>query len=351
MSQTSPRSLLNVALSSRSLYHLSKSFIYRVLHFTFNRSRRNVNGRLIKQLLTDDDLSTKVQEIRILWAPSPKLQAGEGSREDLDSLRRALPKLSRLKTFIWDAQYPIVSGLLETLQKHHPQCLLYTRHPASGNSAMTLPRLCASPCLFSFNVTLTTGQIQASKELRNILISAPKLRDLAVRIDQDLLDQLQGPSKLLHLRSLELSGAPDDPVRFPVNIAWSMLKRLSIQTSRFYPAVVPQLPCLESLRLRVLALDIWSVNHMLQDCKNLEVLDLIGHTQRGHTLEDSIWESVGKTVIALRIPEEYKGLGADEPPFSLDDMGRVIKHCRKLRSLGINLACNGREWVCLNFTS
>ena len=296
-------------------------------------------------------MSTKVQEIRILWAPSAKLRPGEGSKEDLDSLGQALPRLTRLKTFIWDAQYPIVSGLLETLQKHHPQCLLYTRHPASGNSAMTLPRLCASPCLFALNVTLTTGQIQASKELRHVLISAPKLRDLTIRIPQSLLDQLQGSFNLLHLRSLELSGVPSDSVRFPVNIAWSMLERLSIKTSLFYPDIVPQLPCLKSLRLQATSLGIWSVNRMLRSCKDLEVLDLSGRTPRGHTLEDSVWESVGKTVIALRIPEEHKGLGADEPPFSLDDMGRVIKYCRKLRSLGVNLACNGREWVCLSFTS
>ena len=343
--------MLNVALSSRSLYHLSKSFIYRVLHFTFNRSKRKVNGQLIKQLLTDDDLSTKVQEIHILWAPSPKLQPGEGSKEDLDSLGRALPRLTRLKTFIWDAQYPIVSGLLETLQKYHPQCLLYTRHPVSGNSAMTLPRLCASPCLFSFNVNLTDGQIQAHRELRNVLISAPKLRDLTIRNDADLQDQLHGLSKVLHLRSLELAEFPRDSLSIPVNIAWNMLERLSVKTGMFYPAVVPQLPCLKSLRLRATGLGIISVSHMLRSCKDLEVLDLTGRTQRGHTLEDSVWESIGKTVRALRIPEEHKGLGADEqPPFSLDDMGRVIKHCRKLRSLGVNLACNGREWVCLSFT-
>ena len=216
---------------------------------------------------------------------------------------------------------------------------------------MTLPRLCASPCLFSFNVTLTYGQIQASKELQNVLVSAPKLRDLAIRIDPTLLVQLQGSFKVLHLRSLELSNVPSDSVRFPVNIAWSMLERLSVKTSHFYPAVVPQLPCLKSLRVRATSIGTWSVNHMLRSCKDLEVLDLIGRTQRGHTLEDSVWERVGKTVIALRIPEEHKGLGADEPPFSLDDMGRVIKHCRKLRSLGVNLACNGREWVCLSFIS
>ena len=343
--------MLNVALSSRSLYHLSKNFIYRVLHFTFNRSRRNVNGRLIKQLLTDDDLSTKVQEIRILWAPSPKLQPGEGSKEDLDSLGRALPRLTRLKIFIWDAQYPIVSGLLETLQKHHPQCLLYTRHPASGNSAMTLPRLYASPCLFSFNVTLTAGQFQASKELRNVLISAPKLRDLTIRIDLTILDQLHGLFKPLHLRSLELSGVGPDFFQYQFDIAWSMLERLSVKCSNFNPAVVPRFPCLKSLRLRAISIGIWSVNSMLLNCKDLEVLDLIGRTQSGHTLQDSVWESVGKTLVAIRIPEPQKGGSPDGPRFPWDDMGRVRKHCRKLRSLGLNLACDGQEWVSLGFTS
>ena len=336
------------------MYHLSKSFIYRVIHFKFNRSRRNVNGRLIKQLLTDDDLSTKVQEIRILWAPSPKLQPGEGSKEDLDSLGRALPRLTRLKTFIWDAQYPIVSGLLETLQKHHPQCLLYTRHPASGNSAWTLPRLCASPCLFSFNVTLTTGQIQASEELRKVLISAPKLRDLTIHTDDVLLEQLQGSFKVLHLRplhlrSLELSGVAD--FLFPVYIAWSMLARLSVKASRFCPAVLPEFPCLKSLRLRVIAFDILELSKTLPKCKSLEVLDLIGCVQNTHTFGDSFWESVGKTLIALRIPEQRRGISVDAPRFSMDDMGCIVKHCRKLRSLGLNLACNGQEWVSSSSTS
>ena len=336
--------MLNVALSSRSLYHLSKSFIYRDLHFTFNRSRRNLNGRLIKQLLTDDDLSTKVQEIRILWAPSPKLQPGEGSKEDLDSLGRALPRLTRLKTFIWDAQYPIVSGLLETLEKHHPQCLLYTRHPASGNSAWTLPRLCASPCLFSFNVTLTTGQFQASKELQNVLISAPKLRDLTIHSADISIDQLQGSLKLLHLRSLELYGG-DDLFFFKFPVAWSMLERLSIDTVTLGSTDIPELSCLKSLRLRVPVWGILQLSNFLQNCKKLEVLDLIGCTRDMQTAKDSFWESVGKTLIALRLHEGEEEPPRDKPLLSLNDMRRIARNCRKLRSLGLDLACNGQEWV------
>lgn len=350
----SARSLLNVALSSRSLYHLSRSHIYRVLHFTFNRSRRAVNGRLIRRLLADDGLSAKVQEIRVLWAPSAKLQPGEGSKEDLELLVQALPKLTGLKAFIWDAQYPIIFWLLEMLQTHHPQCLLYTRHPASQNSAQTLRRLRTSPCLSSLDVTITIGQFLAFRQLQKVLASTPDLRDLSIASafnspsPQVSMYQEQVELKPLHLRSLELYGSIFDVFKLPV--AWSMLERLSLDSLSYLPHFVPDFAGLKSLRLR-------TTSHSnpvpllvaLQDCKKLESLDLTGFTGI-ICIADDFWGNLGKTLTKLRLHEDEKRDGiSTRHTLSVTDVGRIANYCPKLRSLGLDLACSGQEWVSFTF--
>ena len=73
-----------IMLTSRSLYRLLKSLLYRVIHFTFNRTRRDVNGRLIKQLLADDDLSATVREIRIPGLRPPNFKLGRVGKKILD---------------------------------------------------------------------------------------------------------------------------------------------------------------------------------------------------------------------------------------------------------------------------
>lgn len=332
------------------MFDFSRSFIYRVIHLTFNRSRRDVNGRLVKQLLTDDDLSAKVREIRILWAPSAKLQPGEGSKEDLELLGRALPRLTGLKTFIWDAQYPILSWLLKTLQTHHPQCLLYTRHPGSQDSAQTLPRLCASPCLFSLDVTLTSGQYQAFKELKKVLSSAPNLRDLTIasafNIPHVSPDDVRGKPQILLLRSLELYGPIFGLVKLP--IAWQMLERLSLDSVSYLPTFMPDFAGLKSLRLRAgdSGGNSEPLGIVLQECKKLEVLDLTGFTFCIRISEEGLWENAGKTLIKLRLHEdENVGRGGERLVLSFGDMGRITKYCRNLRSLGLDIQCNGQEWV------
>lgn len=345
LSEGSLKSLLNVALSSRSLYRLSRSFIYRVIRFTFNRSRRGVNGRLIKQLLADDDLSATVREIRIIWAPSAKLQPGEGSKEDLELLGRALPKLTALKTFIWDAQYPILSWLLENLQKHHPQCLLYTRYPASQDPAQTLPRLCASPCLFSLDVTLTNGQHQAVKELQKVLTSALNLRDLTITsaFDSSHLLPYQETEPLL-LRSLELWGCDIDISELPV--AWPMLERLSLDRLYFLPRLVPDFAGLKSLRLRARGSSRnLFLGRFLRGCRKLEVLDLTGFTSSIQRAKEDFWENPGKTLNKLRLHEEESldRLGEDLT-LSTMHVGRIAKYCGNLRTLGLDIQCDGHQW-------
>ena len=347
--------MLNVALSSRSLYHLAKSFIYRVIHFTFNRRRRSINGRLIRKLLAGDDFSVKVQEIRVLWAPSAKLQPGEGSKEDLELLGQVLPKLTGLKAFIWDAQYPILFWLLEMLQTHHPQCLLYTRHPASQDSAQTLPRLYTPSCLFSLEVAITNGQFLAFRELQKVLASTPKLRDLSIASafnsfsPQVSIYQEQEEPEPLHLRSLELYGRIFDVFKIPV--AWSMLERLSLDSLSYLPHFVPDFAGLKSLRLRntdhsnLVPLDV-----ALQDCKKLESLDLTGFTGIICTAKDAFWRNLGKTLTKLRLHEDEKLDGLSlRHTLSVKDVGRIAKYCPKLRSLGLDLACSGQEWVSFTF--
>ena len=350
LSQTSPRSLLNVALSSRSLNRLSKSFIYRVIHFTFNRSRRDVNGRLIRQLLNDEYLSAKVREIRIIWAPSAKLQPGEGSKEDLELLGQALSNLTGLKSFIWDAQYPVLAWLLERLQTSHPHCLLYARHPASQNSAQTLLRLRATPCLSSLDVTITIGQYQAFRELEKVLNSAPNLRDLTIASSFDMIYLLRteqrdlGP---LELRSLELYGSPLKFWRLPV--VWQKLERLSMDSISNFPDLASQFTGLKILRICLEGQQ--KVEHLaefLQNCTQLESLDLTGFTTYVQNSSPTFWQNVGKTLIKLRLHENEKpDMVEDRPVLSTTDLARIARYSRKLRSLGLDLQCNGQEWVSL----
>ena len=342
--------MLNVALSSKSLYRLSRSLIYRVVHFTFNRSRRCINGRLIKQLLADDVLSAKVREIRILWAPSAKLQPGEGSKEDLEQLGQALPRLQGLKTFVWDAQYPILSWLLEALQKHHPQCLLYIRHPASQDSARTLPRLCGSPGLFALDVTLDRGQLQAFEELQKILYHTPNLRDLTITSAfitpfNSVIREVR-KAEPLRLRSLELYGHGFDEPRRPV--VWPMLERLSLNWRSSLPSAIPDFSGLKSLALRIKNVsDGLLLGTILQSCKRLENLDLSGHISI--IAENDLWESVGKTLIKLRLHEEEVLNRVDGTAVLYSTvMGCIAGHCRNLRSLGLDLECNGQQWVSCN---
>ena len=347
LSYTSSKSLLNVALSSRSLYRLSKSLIYRVIHFTFKRSRRRVNGRLIKQLLADDELSAKVREIRILWAPSANLQPGEGSKQDLELLGQALPKLNGLKTFIWDAQYPILSWLLEALQIQHPRCLLYIRHPASQDSAQTLPRLCGSPCLFALDVTLIKGQFQAFRGIEKVLYSASNLRDLTVASAGEgrlTVYSEQSESELFRLRSLEIYGPLFDTFKLP--IVWPMLERLSLDRIPPFPSGIPDFSGLKSLKLRIHdSGDRVLLGTILQSCKRLESLDLSGGIR--DVAANDFWESLGKTLTKLRLHEEVVScrIGESDLP---QVMGCIAGHCRNLRSLGLGLQCNGQEWVSLN---
>lgn len=349
LSRTSPRSMLNVALSSRSLYHLSKSIIYRVIHFTFNRSRRDINGRLIRNILDDDDLSAKIQEIRVLWAPSAKLQPGEGSKEDLELLGQALPKLTGLKAFIWDAQYPILSWLLEELQTHHPQCLLYNRHPMSQDSAQTLPRLCTSSCLASLDVTINTEQIQAYRAFQKVIESAPNLRDLSISSAPHSPNvspyKELGTSNLVHLRSLELYDRNLDIRKFPVE--WSSVERLSLDGGYFLADLVPDFARLKSLKLENgYSCHVVLLVEALQNCNKLESLDLTGYSEIIHVAGEPFWGNLGKTLTKLRLHEEEKpNRVGKRPTLSIEDMGRLAKSCHNLRSLGLDLPCNGQEWV------
>ena len=340
LSQSSSTSLLNVALSSKSLYHLSRSFIYSIIRFTFNRSRRAINGRLIKQLLGDENLSAKVREIRILWAP-PK-----NGQEDLELLGQALPKMTGLKTFIWDAQYPILSWLLEALQKQHPQCLLYIHHPASIDSAQNLQRLHGSAGLFSLDATLDFGQYEALVVLQKVLNSLPNLRDLTVAYGpysrNVTSNQEQKDPKTLRLRSLEIYGGV--PHAMKLSVAWPVLERLSLDSSYYFGAFEVDFSGLKILRLRMV--NGYPLDSALKSCKKLEILDLTGSINMVWLADDDLWASVGKTLIKLRLHEdEFFNKEGRRNVLSPTDMERIAKHCPNLRSLGLDLECNGQEWV------
>lgn len=243
----------------QSLYRSSKSLIYRVIPILFTRKRRETNGRLIQQLLTDSDLSAKIREIRILWAPSANLQHGEGSREDLELLGEALPRLTGLETFLWDAQYPILQWLLDALYTHAPHCKLYTRAPARKDPVRSLSKLCDSPCLYSLDVAFSPGDVYAFTRLREVVASSKRLKDLAVVWEEGnhaltwsrSLQLLLTP---LQLRSLELDGPMKGTTKedsWQWSVDWPTLERLSCTNISFLPILASQLTGLKSLRLRV----------------------------------------------------------------------------------------------------
>ena len=334
---------------------MSRSFIYRDVHFTFNRSRRDINGRLIRQLLADHDLCNKVQQIRILWAPSAKLQPGEGSKEEFELLRQALPKLAGLRTFVWDAQYPILSWLLEALQRHHPNCRLYYRHPASQDSARTLPRLRDSPCLFSLDVTLPVEQVQAQHELQKVLVTAPSLTDLTIASTSHSPHVVplvkEEEYQRLNLRSLEFYGP--DFHSFMFYVVWTTLERLSLDTLSLDTLsldtlslnlmFMPSFPNLRSFKLRIQdSATSMFLGAVLRSCKKLETLDLTCCHSTPQLADKGLWESVGKSLIKLRLHGEEARRRAVIPS---NTMGFVAMYCSSLRSLGLDLGCSEQEWV------
>jgi len=247
---TSPDALLNVALTCKTFYELSKTLIYRNVHLTFNRNRRMINGSLIRRLLEDNSLSKNVRCVRIRWAPNASLQSGEGSKEDLALLGQALPKLVGLHTFVWDAQYPIVSWLLDVLRSSHPECMMYIRHPPNQDAARTLSRLRDLPKLHALDASFLGGQLLAYHELGQLLMSS-SIRDLAITSPGEqqailqVLWDLPGP---LHLRSLDIDGIMVHLADLP--IAWSRVTSLRISTGADWFGRLPQFRDLRSLELR-----------------------------------------------------------------------------------------------------
>jgi len=349
----SPGSLLNVALTCKIFYNLSKNFIYKTVYFTFNRSRRITNGALVRRLLEDDDLSRKVRCVRIHWAPNASLQSGEGSKEDLALLGRALPKLFALHTFIWDAQYPIVSWLVDIVRSSHPECTVYIRHPPVQDATRTLSRLQDLPKLHALDASFLDGQFLAYKELRKLLTSS-SIRDLTVTSPGDQIAILQVLWKLpgpLHLRSLEINGIQIHLEELP--IAWTRVESLAIHTDAGCLAGLPRFDELRSLELRLnISSDQLSFNQFVQSCQRLEVLVVTEYRNPARDWGLSQWRHLGKTLLKLKLHEEEMHDAVhhgQDLTVGLSDstMMLIATWCPRLRSLGIDLVFE-EGWVSLD---
>ena len=266
----------------------------------------------------------------------------------------------------------------DILHKNHPQCLLYIFHPATPNSGLaanSLSYLRASPCLFSLHVNFQSRQSQVFRELQEVVKSAPNLRDLTItsspcgpRLEPDQKQwESERETEALHLRSLEVYNV-FDPFVLPVE--WSTLERLSMDESSLAPLSYPRLSGLKSFRLHRLRYEesqppsfrlqrllveksqsLFSLSSMLKYSKSLEVLDLTGYLSELRLEEDNLWESIGKSLVRLRLhqddPEKRLRKSLDDSPYlSSTIMKRITRHCRNLRSLGLDLICDGQEWVC-----
>ena len=154
-------------------------------------------------------------------------------------------------------------------------------------------------------------------------------------------------SEPLRLRSLELCGRIFDTFKLPV--AWSMLARLSIESLSYLPGLIPDFSGLKSLQLRIRdAGETVLLGVILKGCKKLEVLDLAGCISSIRMAEEGFWESIGKTLIKLRLHEESALNRGERALLYLTVIGCVAIHCRELRSLGLDLECDGQEWVSLS---
>jgi len=349
----SPGSLLNVALTCKIFYNLSKNFIYKTVYFTFNRSRRITNGALIRRLLEDDDSSRKVRCVRIHWAPNASLQSGEGSKEDLVLLGRALPKLFALHTFVWDAQYPIVSWLVDIVRSSHPECTVYIRHPPVQDATRTLSRLQDFPKLHALDASFLDGQFLAYKELGKLLTSS-SIRDLTVTSPGDQIAILQVLWKLpgaLHLRSLEINGIQIHLEELP--IAWTRLESLAIHTDAGCLAGLPRFDELRSLELRLnISSDQLSFNQFVQSCQRLEVLVVTAYRNPARDWGLSQWRHLGKTLLKLKLHEEEMHDAVHHGQdltvgLSDSNMMLIATGCPRLHSLGIDLVFD-EGWVSLD---
>ncbi len=328
-------------MTSKTLYSLSLRFIYRSISFTFNRNRRNINGVLIKRLLTDSDLCAKVREVEVLWAPNANLQPGEGSKVDLELLGQALPRMVGLNAFIWDAQYSIIPYLLDILRLHLPQCKLYAFHPPSQDSARTLPRLRGFPGLFSLDVALVAGQYAACHEIGELLNSTP-LTDLAIDTSDHFFNRTEPMLAPLRLRSLEMYSLQHS---WCPNISWSMLERLSMDNIFWLPRIASQLTNLKSLHLDIgKHYEYDFLISFLRTCGRLEVLDLTGYTQHVE-IEESLWRHLGKTLVKLRFREKRIFVDRRQTPNdAMKGLLTIARECPKLRSLGLEIEDN-RAWA------
>ena len=340
----SPRSLLNVSLSSKTLCRCARGLIYRVIHLTFTEKRREINRRLIDNLLGSNELCLKVQELIIHWAPDAKLPPGAGSKADFERLRELLPRLTGLRTFMWDAQYSIQQWVLDVLCLHSPTCQLYIRAPISNSVNRDIRPLRGVPCLHSLRVCFA-GSIPPGSYggLRDLIIQSNhehKLEDLAIDWESvptgsSLLENL---SPQLQLRSLEVDGPTyfGDSV-WQWSVEWSMLERLSISHIPFSSDLAPQLTALKILRLRLHGHDDKQVllNILRDKCPNLTSLDLTACTAEINGMRGKMWDNFGHNLDSLRIHEDER---IDErPTLSLLELESIAKNCCKLRSLGLDL--------------
>ena len=201
-------------------------------------------------------------------------------------------------------------------------------------------------------MTLTIGQFQAFKELQKVLTSALNLRDLTITstFNSPYVSpyQEQEEPEPLQLRSLELDGPLF--ITFKLPVAWPILERLSLGSLFYLPSFSSDIAGLKSLRLRIGDLDeIPILSSILQRCKKLEVLDLTGPLSGIQMAEEDFWENVGRGLTKLRLHEDDNPDRVGKRPYlSTMDMGRMAKCFPNLHSLGLDIHCNGKEWVSLN---
>lgn len=338
-----------MALTSKELYSLAQQFLYRSLRFIFNRSRRPCNRLLLQRLIANKAINLTIRTLWIPWAPKGIARHGDdGSLEDLHLLAQLVPQLARLRTFIWEAQYPIPVWLLDALHKQQ-SCRLCIRLPYGSNTAQALANLQGFSRLWSLDVLISNSQRQALAGLGRLLSQATSLRSLAFHHCNDdgsstypiLTYQLEQCPNLKSL-ALEDCGFSTEPNHnLSENTDRPMIKSLFMSNMSFLrPDLATRLTNIRSLKLRPsnLALSrlhpyLERLQAFLSSCQRLEDLDLDG-LFAGDC--EPILRSNGRTLLSLRIAN------TNLTP------GLIGLHCPKLRKFGIDIGRSKEweDWVC-----
>ncbi|KAL8723831.1 MAG: hypothetical protein Q9181_007155, partial [Wetmoreana brouardii] len=353
----SPKSIHNVALSSKYFRHLTYKYLYRKIRLTFARYRNGRNRLLLEKLLSDSTTSSLVHEVYINWlaGANPRHETEEG-KQLTEQLIVLIPRLVNLKKLIFDAQCAISKRLLFTAVHYDSKYQLYTICPYRSDVNRSLQSLQDCSQLVALDVTIGDSQILAMKELRKVLAICPNLLKLSVASVSD--NAIRGGQALVepgmrlpNLKFLRIRGvmqlANYNLPGWEQCSGWESLEYLESTDSVFLQYFSPSLKELRSLtlffRLFDAILDENALINLMCRLPKLEHLSITGSTRL--VLESDVLKHKGSSLKTLQLHEDPNDVVWTHPR-SLPDEGtirRLGKTCPRLTTCAIDLNA-GHDW-------